>query len=338
MQCSQRKLFCDGRQPCTSCRSKRHPCEHMRVDDPTRGVDRISQDLIHRRCASPFLLCNGDAEIFSRFDFPRPVRSEEEGCSQAASSSAGFELAAYSNDLDDALGPMAPDFDLDILDGIFNTDQGMVDAMGWTASSSDLSIEQDTFGILCNEARLASLASDILSCSSNAGRSEADHLDDLTTLQHLLSPAQAHRALSRYFESWHRICRIVHRPTFTADTAPDVSLIAVLMLGAMYLPNKEDRKKTLSVIDLVEEYIFSQEALASDGLLQASTNVDDNAAFQFLQAAFLIVVTQYWTGSESSRRRVSTARFDRVIQVRYRSTAVLCNLALLMRTHRLLGN
>lgn len=224
-------------------------------------------------------------------------------------------MPAYSSDLADALEPMMFDFDLDILDVIFNPDQPMDDAVDWTAGYPTLSPEQDTFGLLRNEARLSGLASDILEAVSNTGKSEADQHNCSATLQYLLSPAQAHRAISRYFESWHRICRIIHRPAFTADTAPDVILVAVLILGAMYLPNDEDRKKTLSVIDLVEEYIFSQEPSTLDIDAQTDTDFDDNPNFHFLQAAFLIVVTQYWTGSERARRRVSKVRFDRVIEV-----------------------
>jgi hypothetical protein len=192
----------------------------------------------------------------------------------------------------------------------------MNDAVDWTASFPTLSTEQDTFGLLRNEARLSRLTSDILEARSKAGMAETDHFNSLTTLQHLLSPAQAHRALSRYFESWHRICRIIHRPTFIVDSTPDVVLIAVIILGAMYLPSEEDRKRTLSVIDFVEDYIFSQEPSSSDAAAQDVANVDDNPSFYFLQAAFLIVVTQYWTGSECSRRRVSRVCFDRVIEVR----------------------
>jgi hypothetical protein len=207
------------------------------------------------------------------------------------------------------------DFDVDILDMIFNPDQYMDDGVDWTAGFPSLSPEQDNFGLLRNEIRLSALASDIMEAALKPGKSEADHFNALATLQHLLSPAQAHRALSRYFESWHRICRIIHRPTFTIDTAPNVVLIAVIILGAMYLPSEEDRKRTLSVIDFVEDYIFSQEPSSSDAAAQNVSNVDDDPSFYFLQAAFLVVVTQYWTGSERSRRRVSKARFDRVIEV-----------------------
>ena len=70
-----------------------------------------------------------------------------------------------------------------------------------------------------------------------------------------------------------------------------------------------------AVIDLVEEYIFSQEPSTLDIDAETDTDFDDNPNFHFLQAAFLIVVTQYWTGSERARRRVSKVRFDRVIEV-----------------------
>lgn len=95
------------------------------------------------------------------------------------------------------------------------------------------------------------------------------------------------------------------------------------MLGAMYLPNEDDRKKTLGVIDFVEDYIFSQEPSPYDGVAQIDADVDETPEFHFLQAAFLLVVTQYWTGSERSRRRVSTVRFERVIQVMSRFRGVL---------------
>jgi hypothetical protein len=310
------KLFCDGRQPCTACTTKRHLCEHSGARNSAKDLGRIQHDSARRGCASPFLLCNGDAEIFSRFEFPKPVHADDEGGSRGTSSNLDLGMSACSSDLADVLGPMMFDFDVDILDIIFNPDQPMDDAIDWTAGFPTLSPEQDTFGLLRNKARLSGLASNILEATSKANKSEADHFSALTTLQHLLSPAQAHRALSRYFESWHRICRIIHRPTFTSDTAPDVVLIAVIILGAMYLPNEEDRKRTLSVIDFVEEYIFSQEPFSSDAAAQNIANVDDNPSFYFLQAAFLIVVTQYWTGSERSRRRVSKVRFDRVIEVR----------------------
>jgi hypothetical protein len=337
LQCSQKKLFCDGRQPCTACSTKRCPCERSKAKNSAGDVNGALRHPVQRGCASPFLLCKGDAEIFSRFEFPKPVRNEEED-NQVTSSTLALGLPTYESDLAEDPQPTMLDFDFDILDGIFNTEQIMIDAIDWTADRPGLTSEQDAFGVLRNEARLSSLASDILQCPPNAGRPEADCLNGMSTLQYLLSPAQAHRALTRYFESWHRICRIVHRPTFTVDTAPDVVLIAVLILGAMYLPDEEDRKKTLSVIDFVEDYIFSEEPFSLGMAEQTGMRVDDSPGFHFLQAAFLIVVTQYWTGSESSRRRVSRARFDCVIEVESRSSTAYCDVVTLIIDYRLLGN
>lgn len=287
---------------------------------------------------SPFLLCNGDAEIFSRFEFPKPVHVGGEGAGQVVPSTADVELPGYSSDLADVLEPMLLDFDLDILDDIFNLDQPMDDAIDWTADLPTLSPEQDSFGVLRNEAKFSGLANRISELATDAGKPGPDRFKVLTILNHLLAPAQAHRALSRYFESWHRICRIIHRPTFTADTAPDVVLIAVLVLGAMYSSNEEDREKTLSVIDFVEDYIFSQEPSPLDAVAQTDTNFDDNPRFHFLQAAFLIVVTQYWTGSDCSRRRVSKVRFHRVIEVGSYLSTLFCNLPMLTDDRRLLDS
>ena len=337
LQCFQKKLFCDGRQPCTACSAKRCPCERSRARLPSSEMNSASRDPIQRGCASPFLLCKGDEEIFSRFEFPKPVR-DEEGDNQVTSSTLAFGSPTRQSDLAGVLEPMMLDFDFDILEGIFNTEQIMIDTIGWTADRPASSSEQDTFGVLRNEARLSSLANSILQCSPNAGRPGADRLNGMSTLQYLLSPTQAHRALTRYFESWHRICRIIHQPTFTADTAPDVVLMAILILGAMYLPDEEDRKKTLSVIDFVEDYIFSEEPSPLGVLTQAGTNVDSGPKFHFLQAAFLIVVTQYWTGSECSRRRVSTTRFNRVIEVWSWLPAASSIVLILTDIFRLLGN
>lgn len=292
-------------------------------------MDRIRGDLDQRGCASPFLLCNGDAEIFSRFEFPKPVHVGGEGAGQVFPSTVDIELPGYPSDLASVLEPMLLDCDLDILHDFFNRDQPMDDAIDRTADLPTLSLEQDSFGVLRNEVKLSGLASDILESASNAGKPDSDRSKALTTLKHLLSPAQAHKALSRYFESWHRICGIIHRPTFTVDTTPDVVLAAALVLGSMYLSNEEDREKTLSIIDFVEDFIFSQEPSLLDAVAQTDTDVDDDPRFHFLQAAFLIVVTQYWTGNDCSRRRVSKIRFDRVIEVRSYLSTVFCSLPML---------
>lgn len=332
------KLFCDGRQPCSACSTKRHLCQHIRAKNPARHVDRIRGGLDQRGCASPFLLCNGDAEIFSRFEFPKPVHVGGEGAGQVFPSTVDIELPGYPSDLASVLEPMLLDCDLDILHDFFNPDQPMDDAIDWTADLPTLSLEQDSFGVLRNEVKLSGLASDILESASNAGKPDSDRSKALIALKHLLSPAQAHRALSRYFESWHRICGIIHRPTFTVDTTPDVVLAAVLVLGSMYLSNEEDREKTLSIIDFVEDFIFSQEPSLLNAVAQTDTDVDDDPRFHFLQAAFLIVVTQYWTGSDCSRRRVSKVRFDRVLEVGSYLSTVFCSLPMLIDDRRLLDS
>lgn len=230
------------------------------------------------------------------------------------------------------------DFDLDIFDGIFGDNGFMDDEIDWTNDSTVMIPEQDTFGVFRNETRLIDLAGRVLDLPSKSGRSEEDRCRSLVTLQHLLSPGQAHRSISRYFESWHRICRIIHRPTFSVESTPDVVLVAVLMLGAMYLTNEEDRKKALSVIDYVEDYIFTQEPPPLEDVARTGTSLDEDADFHFLQASFLVVVTQYWTGTECSKRRVSTTRFDRVLEVMAQSLNCACPILRAKNYGRLLAD
>lgn len=122
-QCSQMKLFCDGRQPCAACSTKRHLCEHTSAKNSDGCVDHISHNPVNRGCASPFLLCNGDAEIFSRFEFPMPVHADDDRVSHETASTLDLRMPAYSSDLTNVFEPMMIDFDLDILDVIFNPDQ-----------------------------------------------------------------------------------------------------------------------------------------------------------------------------------------------------------------------
>jgi hypothetical protein len=47
----------------------------------------------------------------------------------------------------------------------------------------------------------------------------------------------------------------------------------------------------------------------------ASPN-DDEQEFQIIQAAFTMVITQFWTGTGAQKRRAATELFDNVVEVR----------------------
>lgn len=261
----------------------------------------------------PFLLYDGDAEVFSLFGFPGPVNANTK-VSRQASSVLPLDLMLTEN-FDGLCEQAILAFDPGNLDDIFDDDPFTNDESDGTADFATNIPEADTFGIFRNDQRMSSLAAEIFSSPANIRKSEEERRSSLLTLQHLLSPAQAHRFVSRYFETWHPICSIIHRPSFAVESAPDSIILAILMLGAVYSPNDEDRRIALSVIDYVEDYIFSHDFSNSNGVARPGTSLDNDAELHFLQASFLLVVAQYWSGSESSRRRVSTSRFERVLEV-----------------------
>lgn len=137
----------------------------------------------------------------------------------------------------------------------------------------------------------------------------------LLTLQELFEPVQVDKALHSYFRSWHRICRITHRPSFSVSSMPHLALVAMIMLGTMYAPCEENRKKATTVLDYAEDYIFAHEP-SPPHPSQDDANRVDTVKSCFLEASFLMIVTQYWTGDSESKRRVSTLRFDRTAEVK----------------------
>ncbi|KAL2206882.1 hypothetical protein CC79DRAFT_1370280 [Sarocladium strictum] len=192
------------------------------------------------------------------------------------------------------------------------------DSLGLDAGSDLVLPEEDPFGVLEESIRLDGLAQAIVSSVKVPALMEEDVEIALTTLRYLFKPAQANQSLMLYFDTWHRNCRIIHRPSFSTKSTSDELLISMIMLGAMYNPNEEERERAAGVIDVVDEYICHQ---LTESLNNLSTRKDDapdkisasGADMQMLhilQASFLVVVTQYWTGSMGSKRKAATAHFD----------------------------
>lgn len=112
----------------------------------------------------------------------------------------------------------------------------------------------------------------------------------------------------------------MHRPSFRLDACHDSLALAVVLLGAMYSPNAADRLATGAVMEHVESYVFSclsSSSVGAEGCQGDPDSADgDMQEFQIIQAAFLMVITMFWTGTEVQKRRAATVRFDHVVEVR----------------------
>lgn len=148
---------------------------------------------------------------------------------------------------------------------------------------------------------------------------DRDRLEVQRQLQSLCHPASVVRFVSYYFNIWHHNCRIVHRPSFGLDTCHEPLVLAVIFLGAMYSADPLERIAASALLEHVESLILSrlpsssQRDTSDQGIPVAV--IDDEESFQSVQAAFLTVITLFWTGNEVQKRRAATDLFSIVVEV-----------------------
>jgi len=138
-------------------------------------------------------------------------------------------------------------------------------------------------------------------------------------LEFLFTPSRITRMVNLYFEFWHPHCPIVHRKSFSVETAPTPLLVAIITMGAMYSQVDRDVKTATALLDLIELYIYSMDDLTEESeirhMLLGQTEALSSLVFQHLQAAYLTVCVQFWAGKMVARRRVIETRFGVVIKV-----------------------
>lgn len=144
-------------------------------------------------------------------------------------------------------------------------------------------------------------------------------------LNFLFTPSKITKLVNLYFEFWHPHCPIIHQGSFSVETVPLPLLMSVTLMGAMYSQVDREVSTAKLLLDLAELYIHSMEDLTDEFeirqmlRLSASTSPDSiklgPQAFQHLQAAYLMVVVQFWAGSMVSRKRAIETRFGVVVKV-----------------------
>lgn len=142
-------------------------------------------------------------------------------------------------------------------------------------------------------------------------------------LDSLLTAGRLQRLVKTYFECWHPHCPIVHAPSFHPGTVPLTLLVSVVFLGAVYSQYEEEVSAAKSLLDIAELYVYSTDFftpeyeinLALRGSQPSASIEDDFEAFQHFQGAYLMVVVQFWAGSQTSRQRAMEHRFSQIIKV-----------------------
>lgn len=332
-QCSRKKLFCDGLSPCGSCSGggKRHTCSHnlshgnaARVTDTTSHVavtepssDRAPQQASANYPPSvAFLLSEDYQHIFSKFNFPEPTSPDESGNGRTT----GWRNA-YSSSAQTPFRGLDEDFLNSVLDFDFfplasrgpSTRCASVEPQGAVSTNEPTKFP-------CTEVDAERLVMSVMRAPTLLLLTDHARLDIRQQLQDLCRPACMSRFIAYYFDIWHLNCRIVHRPSFGFDMCDESLVLAVVLLGAMYSPDAAERLAASAIIDHVESYIFSCLPLShlAGGVCHKNPDGvrDDEEEFQIIQAAFTMVITQFWTGTGAQKLRASTRLFDIVVEVR----------------------
>ena len=260
---------------------------------------------MQRHVSESFLLHDEEEVVFSsRFNFPRPA------CADGSQQEDGLDIASST------------DFDFDFIDSVFYpaffastswSGTSPMDAqMLYDDSTIPVEVDLDKYGVSSCLERLSCLPQTIVEFVPGRKSSQAATDTALTSLEHMFIPRNIVRHIDDYFQYWHRNSRVVHRPSFALGEVSDPLLVGVVLLGAMYSVNQDERRMAGSVMQYAEGYIFEHLPISR----RHDHHEQDEVAFQSIQAALCMIVIQFWTGDAESKHRTMTSRFSQTIEVR----------------------
>lgn len=165
---------------------------------------------------------------------------------------------------------------------------------------------------------------------------EAENGTDIGTSISQLTGSEIQTCVDLFFQKYHRHCPIIHTPSFNPARAPLPLLLSVMALGAMYSPELPRVQRMRNVLDIIEYYVFRLPGIkisyGDDFDLSKAADAETlQYQFEIFQGAYLMVITQYFSGNFEARRRARRYRIARVFQVRIKNHIT----AKILRTARL---
>ncbi|KIV87862.1 hypothetical protein PV11_03380 [Exophiala sideris] len=130
----------------------------------------------------------------------------------------------------------------------------------------------------------------------------------------LFSAQSLERLIELYFREWGPHTPIIHQGTFCPyDTVPHL-LLAMMLIGATLSPSADEVCLANNMIDLADDYIFSNPIFQSviAGCRQSEV-FSAKETLQALQAVFLMSQIQLRRSSISKRKEIRKNRFDEII-------------------------
>ena len=153
-----------------------------------------------------------------------------------------------------------------------------------------------------------------------------EHEDLFRCSELLFSGNNVSVLISQYFATFHHACPIMHEASFDRHNVPFRLLMIMSLLGAMYLKNRRKKVAARQLLDVAELIMFDTEIFSMEAQIKKHIGADVQHTavaeqeytwleFQELQASYLMVEAQYWSGSRSSRRRAVESRFGSIVYV-----------------------
>ncbi|KNG87457.1 C2H2 finger domain protein (Zms1) [Aspergillus nomiae NRRL 13137] len=353
-QCTSMKLRCDGLRPCSSCQKRNLHCNNERnqvKDHEAEGSvssKNNDQEPSSDRGSIKFLL-NGGTDTFTEHwnlppsnDRPRTLNDYQSPRSFEEADSSILDYSTKGNYLEYAptyieSDPMALSFFhdtfLDFFNGPFGDPHrstndpyttGMAyQSMAPSTQGSDLRLtgQQPAYE---HEAPFATAMIQAILTKVWSLRLDAKTQEEISELLNfLLTPTRMRKYMALYFKYWQPNCPMIHVPTFDPKTVSLSLLTSVCFMGAKYTEDKRELDAAQRLVDFAELFVFSSGIFSSENEISSTyygvqnADVDPNCWVQFqnLQAAFLMVICQYWSGSRTSRNRAMENRFSEVIKV-----------------------
>lgn len=123
------------------------------------------------------------------------------------------------------------EFNFDLMDSLFSTYLESGAVAPW--NMLDAYDEPPTPSTDCHESVLIGIKRSLLESTTLLNLPTDQRLNVQATVDDLLTPSRVQRFLGYYWNSWHRNCRIVHRPSFDSSATYEPLLVAIISVGAM---------------------------------------------------------------------------------------------------------
>ncbi|GME64804.1 ATPase P-type K/Mg/Cd/Cu/Zn/Na/Ca/Na/H-transporter [Neofusicoccum parvum] len=139
---------------------------------------------------------------------------------------------------------------------------------------------------------------------------------DMELAKSVFTSNNTRQYLSAFLHRCHHEIPVVHRPTFSVETASTALLLAMVMIGSMFCAPRDDTFSARRFIGIAEEFIYNQELFTRHPRhfqnRAAEAHPED---IQTVQAALIIAILQSGMNDIQTRRRIRVQRHPQLVAV-----------------------